>query len=185
MDLYKIKSSIFTKYNKTSADLSKNKIKSKYLNNIISEDNKTESELNNGNDEYSIKEDINDEDNDNDNPKNQAETVTLESYIPHSKVGSGRVTMYREFRIMHAYTIEANYYCSKDIHEITSSEDVSCSSPIPLSKNTSIKPYSINTMMSMGHGVLSSILEMSFDLNNSNYSRSNFLYNKKKKKLFF
>ncbi|ORX75892.1 hypothetical protein BCR32DRAFT_304417 [Anaeromyces robustus] len=81
------------------------------------------------------------------------------------KIGSGRVTMYREFGIMHAYTIEANYYCSKEAHEITTSEDVNCSSPIPINKNVYIKTYSINIMMSMGHGILSSILEMNY----SNY----------------
>jgi len=174
MDLYKTKSSFFSKYNNISNDISKNKTKLKYIKQEFSED-KSEIELNDGDDEYLIKSEIEKIDNNDSNDDyndNKTKKTTLESYIPHSKVGSGRVTMYREFGIRHAYTIEANYYCSKEIHEITSSEDINCSSPIPLSKSAYIKPYSINTMMSMGHGILSAILEMNSNLNNSSYSKS-------------
>ncbi|ORX44214.1 hypothetical protein BCR36DRAFT_406546 [Piromyces finnis] len=175
MDLYKSKPLLFSKVINPLSNLSKrdtiddNKSNPKSqsydetVNNIEDNNNSTE------NHEFSTKEEEINKTNNNDKSY-QNENKNLESYIPHSKIGSGRVTMYREFGIKHAYTIEANYFCSKDIHEITASEDASCSSPIPLSRNTYIKPYSINTMMSMGHGILTSILEMNYKYINSDYN---------------
>jgi len=176
MDLYKSKSPLFSKINSTLSNLTKKDVannkkdislKSENSNDTIYDDNADENSNNNNEDIKKEIEKIN-----NNEKLHQNDTNKIENYIPHSKVGSGRVTMYREFGIMHAYTIEANYYCSKEIHEITTSEDVSCSSPIPLSKNTYIKPYSINTMMSMGHGILTSILEMNYNFINTEYNDS-------------